>query len=177
MNSSPTGRALTAGVERILGMAARVQESAAVGQGDMFGGVDDRQPLLLPAVEPWLPAEKLQREHEAVGFYPVGASARRIPRRSPEDARADLGGVRGVGPQRRDRRPARRHGHLEAGAAQRAPATRWAIVTISDSDRHLRGVLFSEGLAEYRDLLEPGARSCSLVQRGGASRGDQPSRR
>ena len=35
----PDRARLTAGVERILGMATRVQESAAVGQGDMFGGV------------------------------------------------------------------------------------------------------------------------------------------
>ena len=46
-----------------------LQESAAVGQGDMFGAAEDRQPLLLPVVEPWLAAEKLKREHDAVGFY------------------------------------------------------------------------------------------------------------
>ena len=40
-----------------------------VGQGDIFGAAEDRQPLLLPVVEPWLAAEKLTREHDAVGFY------------------------------------------------------------------------------------------------------------
>ena len=58
-----------AGVDRILGVAARAQDSAAVGQSELFGGSEEREPLLLPAVEPWLPAERLQREHDAVGFY------------------------------------------------------------------------------------------------------------
>jgi DNA polymerase-3 subunit alpha len=65
----PDRARITAGVERILGMASRLQDDAATGQGDMFGAVAERQPLLLPVVDPWLAAEKLKREYDAVGFY------------------------------------------------------------------------------------------------------------
>ena len=34
----PDRARLTAGVDRILGMASHAQESAAIGQADMFGG-------------------------------------------------------------------------------------------------------------------------------------------
>src|SRR5690606_18425029 len=60
--------AMFAGVDRLMGLAARTQEDAAMGQGDIFGGAEP-QKLVLPAVEPWLPAEKLHREFQAVGCY------------------------------------------------------------------------------------------------------------
>ena len=159
----PDRARLIAGVERILGMATRVQESAAVGQGDMFGAVEERQPLLLPAVEPWLPAEKLQREHDAVGFYLSAHPLDEYRAVLAQDARADLGGVRRVRAPRRDRRPPRRHGHGAAGAPHahrqqdgRRPALR--------PDRLVRGGGCSRrACTEYRDLLEPGKSVVVLV--------------
>ena len=41
-------------------------------------------------------------------------------------------------------------------SARRAPATRWASSQFSDTSGQYEAVLFSEGLAQYRDLLEPG---------------------
>ena len=153
---------LTAGVDRILGMAARVQESAAVGQEDMFGAVEDRQPLLLPAVEPWLAAEKLKREHDAVGFF---LSAHPLDEYGPvlqkmrvqtwaefaESVRngATAGRLAATVTARQERR-------IRSG-------NRMAIFQLSDPTGSFEAIMFSDGLSEYRELLEPGRSVVVLV--------------
>ena len=158
----PDRARLMAGVERILGAAARVQENAAVGQADMFGAVEERQPLLLPAVEPWLQAEKLQREHEAVGFY---LSAH------------PLDEYRTVLAKMRVQTWAEFAQSVHAGAtAGRLAATvtakqerrtrtgnKMAVVQLSDSTGSFEAVAFSEELTKYRDLLETGNSLVVLV--------------
>ena len=157
----PDRARLNAGVDRILGMANYAQENAASGQGDIFGGSDER-PLLLPVVEPWLPAEKLTREHDAVGFY---LSAHPLDEYRPvlekmrvqtwaafaESVRhgATAGRLAGTVTAREERR-------IRSG-------NRMAVVHLSDPTGSYEGVLFSEGLAEYRDLLEPGRSVVALV--------------
>src|SRR5205814_4979730 len=42
------------------------------GQNDMFGGAADAPAIVLPQVEPWLPAERLRREYDAIGFFLSG---------------------------------------------------------------------------------------------------------
>ena len=60
-----------AGVDAILATAQRQHEAAEIGQNDMFGGPRcARDPL--PAAQPWLPAERLQREFDAIGFFLSG---------------------------------------------------------------------------------------------------------
>ena len=61
-----------AAVDAVLGRAQRAHETAAVGQNELFGGGGQREPIVLPQVEPWLPAERLRREYEAVGFFLSG---------------------------------------------------------------------------------------------------------
>ena len=66
----PDRARLTAGVDRILGMAARIQDSAAVGQSRHVRrrrGPPSR--CSCPRSSRGCAAEKLQREHDAVGFY------------------------------------------------------------------------------------------------------------
>src|SRR3984893_991675 len=55
-------------------MAARqrAQEAASLGQNELFGGVAQRGDLVIPATQPWLPAERLQKEYDAVGFFLTG---------------------------------------------------------------------------------------------------------
>src|SRR3954463_7332937 len=60
------------GVDVILATAQRKHEAAEIGQNDMFGGPSMREELRLPSLEPWLAAEKLQREFDAIGFYLSG---------------------------------------------------------------------------------------------------------
>jgi DNA polymerase-3 subunit alpha len=38
----------------------------------MFGGAADAPTIMLPQVEPWLPAERLRREYDAIGFFLSG---------------------------------------------------------------------------------------------------------
>ena len=61
-----------AGVDAILATAQRQHEAAEIGQNDMFGGPLERETIPLPAAEPWLPAERLQREFDAIGFFLSG---------------------------------------------------------------------------------------------------------
>ena len=153
---------LTAGVDRILGMAAHVQESAAVGQGDMFGGADDRQPLLLPVVEPWLPAEKLKREHDAVGFYlsahPLdeyaGVLAKMRVQTWAEFAQSVHGGA-----------TAGRLAATVTAKQERRTRTgnKMGVIQLSDSTGAFEAVAFSEELNRYRELLEPGNSVVVLV--------------
>jgi DNA polymerase-3 subunit alpha len=151
-----------AGIDRILGVAARTQDSAAVGQRDMFGGIEEHQPLLLPAVEPWLPGERLQREHAAVGFYlsahPLDEYRAVLQKMRvqtwaefSESVRngATAGRLAGTVTARQERR-------IRTG-------NRMASVQLSDPTGSYEGVLFSEGLSEYRELLEPGRSVVVLV--------------
>ena len=105
-----------AGIDRILGLATRVQDGAAMGQAELFGGPAEPEPIILPAAEPWQAGEKLQREHDAVGFYlsahPLDEYAAVLQKMRVQT----LGGVRRVGSARRDRRPPGRHRDGEAGA-------------------------------------------------------------
>ena len=38
----------------------------------MFGGAADAPTIMLPQIEPWLPAERLRREYDAIGFFLSG---------------------------------------------------------------------------------------------------------
>src|SRR6185369_15824244 len=58
-----------AAVDAIMSTAQRTYEAVSVGQNDMFGGAANREPIAVPAVEPWLASVKLQREYDAIGFF------------------------------------------------------------------------------------------------------------
>jgi DNA polymerase-3 subunit alpha len=151
----PDRARLTAGIDRMLGMASHAQESAATGQRDMFGGAEDRQPLLLPVVEAWLPAEKLKREHDAVGFYlsahPLdeyaGALAKMRVQSWAEFAQSVHGGA-----------TAGRLAATVTSKQERRTRTgnKMGVVQLSDSTGAFEAVAFSEELNKFRELLEPG---------------------
>src|SRR5262249_44021953 len=61
-----------AGIDTILAAAQRAHEAASVGQTELFGGPAAPEALPLPAAAPWLPAERMQREYDAVGFFLTG---------------------------------------------------------------------------------------------------------
>jgi DNA polymerase III subunit alpha len=147
-------RALAA-VDTILATAQRAHEDAAIGQSELFGSVAAPVPIALPAVENWLPAERLQREYDAVGFFLSGhplddyaAALKRLRVQSwAEFARAVKAGA-GAG---------RVAGTVVARTERRTKnGTKMGIIGLSDPSGHYEAVLFAEGLAQYRDLLEPG---------------------
>src|SRR5690606_31355168 len=63
--------AMFAGIDLLTGVGALAQKNAAQGMTDLFGaGYADRaEEIRLPAVEPWLAAERLHREFQVAGFY------------------------------------------------------------------------------------------------------------
>ena len=144
-----------AAVDTMLATAQRAHEDAAIGQSELFGGAAAPAPIALPTIEPWLPAERLQREYEAVGFFLSGhplddyaAALKRLRVQSwSEFARAVKAGA-GAG---------RVAGTVVARTERRTKnGTKMGIIGLSDPSGHYEAVLFAEGLAQYRDLLEPG---------------------
>jgi DNA polymerase III alpha subunit len=102
-----------AAVDIVLAAAQRAHDNAALGQNELFGGPAAKEPLALPVLEPWLPAERLQKEYDAIGFFLTGHPLDDYAAAS----RAVVDRIRPRGEGRRRRRPRRRH----RGVAHRAP--------------------------------------------------------
>jgi DNA polymerase III subunit alpha len=151
-----------AGVDRIIGTATRTHENMASGQSELFGAIEEQRPLVLPAVESWLPAEKLQREHDAVGFYlsahPLD-EYRTVLQKIRVQSWADF-----AESVRNGATAGRLAGTITARQERRIrTGNRMAVLQLSDPTGSYEAVLFSEGLGEYRDLLEPGKSVVVLV--------------
>jgi DNA polymerase-3 subunit alpha len=148
---------LTAGLERMMGMAARAQENAASGQTDIFGAALGAQPekLVLPACDAWLPAERLHREFAAVGFYlsahPLDEYKALLEKMRVQNwAEFQVAVKRGA--------TAGRLAGTITSKQERKTRTgnKMGVVNFSDTTGQFEGVLFSEALAQFRDVLEPG---------------------
>jgi DNA polymerase III subunit alpha len=145
-----------AGVDVVLARGQRAHETAAVGQNELFGGAGQPEPILLPQAEPWLPAERLKREYDAVGFFlsghPLDDYAAVLKKlrvqswaefsRAVKSGATTAGRVAGTVVSRQERRT--------------RTGNKMGIIGLSDASGAYEAVVFSEGLAEYRDLLEPG---------------------
>jgi DNA polymerase-3 subunit alpha len=144
-----------AGVDVILAAAQRRHEDAEIGQNDMFGGAS-RQALPLQPAEPWLPAEKLQREFDAIGFFlsghPLDDYAGVLKRLNVLSWATFSAAVK----------QGASAGKVAATVVARAErrtktGNKMGILEFSDPSGHYEAVIFQEGLMQYRDLLEPGA--------------------
>jgi len=144
-----------AAVDAMLSEAQRHHDMATSGALEFSFGDAAGAPLVLPASQPWTPAERLQKEFEAVGFFLSGhplddyaAPLRRLRTQSWADfaravrAGATAGKVAGYVVARTERR-------TRTGG-------RMGIVGLSDPSGHYEAVIFAEGLQQYRELLEPG---------------------
>src|SRR5450755_799421 len=158
-----------AGAEAILSACQRSHEAATMGQNDMFGGAADAPTIMLPQVEPWLPAERLRREYDAIGFFlsghPLDDYATVLKRLRVQTwaefsravkTGATAGKVAATVVSRMERRT--------------KTGNKMGIMGLSDPTGHFEAVLFSEGLAQYRDVLEPGA--AVLLQLGAELQGE-----
>ncbi len=64
-----TGRVF-AGVDGLLAAPRHKHDSVAAGALEFsFAGHDAGEPIRLPAMERWMPAERLQKEFDAIGFF------------------------------------------------------------------------------------------------------------
>ena len=158
-----------AGAEAILAACQRSHEAATMGQNDMFGGAADAPTIMLPQVEPWLPAERLRREYDAIGFFlsghPLDDYATVLKRLRVQSwaefsravkTGATAGKVAATVVSRMERRT--------------KTGNKMGIMGLSDPTGHFEAVLFSEGLAQYREVLEPGA--AVLLQLGAELQGE-----
>jgi DNA polymerase III subunit alpha len=151
----PNRARVVGAVDTLLATAQRTHDDTARGQSELFGGPASPERLALPALEAWLPAERLKREYEAVGFFLSGhplddyaAALKRLRVQSWAEfsravkAGAAAGRVAGTVVSRTERRT--------------RTGSKMGIIGLSDPSGHYEAVLFAEGLAQYRDLLEPG---------------------
>jgi DNA polymerase III subunit alpha len=158
-----------AGAEAILSACQRSHEALTMGQNDMFGGAADAPTIMLPQIEPWLPAERLRREYDAIGFFlsghPLDDYATVLKRLRVQSwaefsravkTGATAGKVAATVVSRMERRT--------------KTGNKMGIIGLSDPTGHFEAVLFSEGLAQYREVLEPGA--AVLLQLGAELQGE-----
>jgi DNA polymerase-3 subunit alpha len=144
-----------AAADVILAEAQRRQEANASGRLEFSFGGPAHEVLRLPHVEPWLAAEKLKREYDAIGFFlsghPLDDYAPTLKRMRVQSwvefANAVKAGVSA--------------GRLAATVLSRTErrtrtGSKMGIIGLSDPSGQFEAVLFAEGLAQYRDLLEPG---------------------
>ncbi|MDB5502179.1 MAG: polymerase subunit alpha [Tardiphaga sp.] len=157
------------GAEAILAACQRSHEATTVGQNDMFGGAADAPTIMLPQIDNWLPAEKLRREYDAIGFFLSGhplddysVVLKRLRVQSwAEFCRAVKSGA-----------TAGRVAATVVSRMERRTKTgnKMGIMGLSDPTGHFEAVLFSEGLAQFRDVLEPG--TAVLLQLGAELQGE-----
>lgn len=143
------------GLEMIVAAASRVRDDMSAGQGALFGGAASVEQIRLPASKGWLPAERLQREHAAVGFY-LSAHPLDEYRGVLEKMRVQMWGEFQASVKR-----GAAFGRLAGTVTSRQErktktGNKMGIVRMSDPTGSYEAVIFSEGLALYRDLLETG---------------------
>jgi DNA polymerase-3 subunit alpha len=145
-----------AGVDVVLAAAQRRHEDAEIGQNDMFGGGATREALPLQPAEPWLPAEKLQREFDAIGFFLSGHPL--------DDYKSVLEKLRVhswvtfCNAIKRGETAGKVAATVVSRAERRTKTgNKMGILEFSDPSGHYEAVIFQEGLLQFRDLLEPGA--------------------
>ncbi|GGC56249.1 DNA polymerase III subunit alpha [Chelatococcus reniformis] len=155
----------TASAEAVMALAHRTQAAAAEGQHGFFDDPRGVAPEVLrtPPYEPWLPAERLQKEYDAIGFFLTG---------HPLDEYGEL--LDRIRVQRwsdfvRSVKAGSAMGRVAATVLDRSErrtksGNKMGIVTLSDQSGHFEAIIFSEGLQRYRDLLEPGRPLVLIVQ-------------
>lgn len=156
---------LIGGLDRIIGYSQRAQESRVTGQSDMFGsgGASGPEKLVLPAFQPWLASEKLLREYQVLGFYltahPLDTYKPTLEKLRVQTFAEFSGAVK-------QGATAGRLAGTVTGRQERKTRTgnKMGIITFSDSSGQYEAVLFSEGLGQYRDLLEVGKSLVVTVQ-------------
>ena len=144
-----------ANVEGILALAQRREANTASGTNDLFGLGETGPQLDLRPTQPWTPMERLSHEFDAVGFYLSGH-----PLNSYERALAKLGVKRYVDFEALTERGSceGRLAGIVISARERKSqrGNKFAFAVFSDTTGQFEAVVFSDTLAQCRDLLEPG---------------------
>jgi DNA polymerase-3 subunit alpha len=152
----PSRALVHANVEGIMALANRIAENAALGTSDLFGGSGEKGPALdMKPAQTWTPMERLQHEFDAVGFFLSGH-----PLDQYEKILAKLGVRRYVDFEAATERGAaagRLAGIVISARERRSQkGNKFAFAMFSDTSGQFEAVVFSDTLAQCRDLLEPG---------------------
>jgi DNA polymerase-3 subunit alpha len=142
-------------LDAILAAAQRRHDDAEIGQNDMFGAGGAREQIPLAASQPWLPAERLQREFDAIGFFlsghPLDDYKGVLERMKVQSWSAFSNAIK------QGATAGRVAGTVVSRAERRTKTgNKMGILEFSDPSGHYEAVIFQEGLIQYRDLLEPG---------------------
>ena len=167
----PNRALLVEAAESLVGYGQSVAADRASAQGSLFGGdqAEAARPRL-PKPDPWSPAERLDHELAAVGFYlsghPLDDMVEALRRRRTDlltdaiaKAVAGAEALRMAGVVRRKQERPSRTGE------------KFAFVTLSDPTGEYEVLFPPEALRKHRDLLEPG-RAISIKVRAKASDGE-----
>ncbi len=145
-----------AAIDAIVATAQRTNANAADGIMDMFASAEPEPIRLNQSVTNWLPAERLAREHSAIGFHLSG---------HPLDQYADLFDRLRVQPyadfERAVKEADARAGRLAGTIASRndrrtKKGTPMAILSLSDASGGYEVIAFSEQISLYSEVLQPG---------------------
>jgi DNA polymerase-3 subunit alpha len=149
---NPNRRQVVEALEPLLRLSASMAADAASGQMGLFGagGSDAAAAAVpLPAVEDWLPLDRLREELDAIGFYlsahPLDAYASKLQRLNVTRSAALTAGpvtLAGTVIGRRERTSGK--------------GMRYAFVQLSDPTGVFEVTVFAELLAARRDILEVG---------------------
>ncbi|MFG1422516.1 DNA polymerase III subunit alpha [Roseixanthobacter liquoris] len=146
-------------LEFIIGYSEKKESSA--GQIS-FADVGMKEKLHMPDSAAWDATERLQREYDSIGFFltghPLDDYAQSLKKLRVQPFSDFARGVRAGAAA----------GRLAATVVSKQErrtktGTRMGIVGLSDPSGHFEAVIFSEGLAHYRDLLEPGTPVLMMV--------------
>ena len=142
------------GLDAIMAASQRNRSDAVLGQAALFGGAESEE-IRLPDVADWSTDERLQREHAAVGFY---LSAHPLDEYRPvlEKMRVQMW-TEFVESVKRGANFGRLAGTVTSRQERKTKTgNKMGILRISDPTGQYEAVIFSEGLANYRDMLETG---------------------
>jgi DNA polymerase-3 subunit alpha len=150
----PDRAAAFATVEPMLSFAQAQAEERAMGQGGLFGD-EGAAPLKIRS-QPWTAAERLSREFDAIGFFlsghPLEAYSGALKRLEAKRWAEFRNMVRNGATTAR----------LAASVLDRyerrtKTGSKLGVIQLSDPSGQYEAIIFQEGLALYRDLLEKGA--------------------
>jgi DNA polymerase-3 subunit alpha len=149
---------LMAGVEKMLAAGNFAHAAASSDQIDIFGaggGARAPEPIRLPPAEVWLPAERLQREFAAVGFY-LSAHPLDDYRQTLEKMRVQ-GWAEFEAAVKRGATAGRLAGTVTSAKERKTKTgNKMCVAQLSDMTGQYEVVLFSETLTAFRDLLVEG---------------------
>ncbi len=144
-----------ASVEKILAIANRSQAESDAGQVGLFGD-DVAQDIQMPNVASWLPAERLKREFDAVGFFLSGHPLddyQSLLKKLRVERWADFSRAVKQGASAAKLAAT----VLDRSERRTRSGSKMGFVTLSDPSGQYEAIMFQETLNQYRDVLEKGA--------------------